>query len=59
MKKTAPDPYPLIGNAFPKTKALRTAKSDLSDWVDLMELVEALCPKWPERPPEKYGVFKL
>lgn len=25
------------------------AKSDLSDWVELMEAVEALCPVWPER----------
>ena len=22
-------------------------KSDLSDWVELMEAVEALCPVWP------------
>ena len=35
------------------------ARSDLSDWVHLMEVVEALCPKWPERGPEKYGSFKL
>ena len=25
------------------------AKDDLSDWVELMEAVEALCPIWPER----------
>jgi hypothetical protein len=24
-------------------------KGDLSDWVELMEAVEALCPVWPER----------
>jgi hypothetical protein len=24
-------------------------KEDLSDWVELMEVVEALCPVWPER----------
>jgi len=24
-------------------------KGDLSDWVELMEVVEALCPVWPER----------
>lgn len=24
-------------------------KGDLSDWVELMEVVEALCPMWPER----------
>lgn len=24
-------------------------RGDLSDWVELMEAVEALCPVWPER----------
>jgi hypothetical protein len=24
-------------------------KGDLSDWVELMEAVEALCPVWPEK----------
>lgn len=24
-------------------------KGDLSDWLELMEVVEALCPVWPER----------
>lgn len=24
-------------------------KGDLSDWVELMEAVEALCPVWPKR----------
>lgn len=27
------------------------AKDDLSDWVELMEAVEALCPVWPAREP--------
>ena len=57
-KKTAEDNHqPLIGNdiiRFPLP-----ARSDLSDWLDLMETVEALCPKWPPRPAEKYGPFKL
>lgn len=26
-----------------------TGKADLSDWVELMEAVEALCPVWPAR----------
>jgi hypothetical protein len=37
----------------------RLGRSDLSDWVDLMELVQALCPTWPARPEEKYGEFRL
>ena len=35
------------------------ARSDLSDWVDLMDVVEALCPKWPAPPTARYRVFKL
>lgn len=48
---------PLIGAAV--VSAPLPARSDLSDWVDLMETVEALCPKWPVRPAEHYGPFKL
>lgn len=51
------DLYPLVG---PNVKHVTLpSKSDLSDWVDLMEVIEALCPKWPARPVEKYGDFKL
>lgn len=35
------------------------ARGDLSDWVELMDLVEALCPVWPERRPAMVGTFKL
>lgn len=35
------------------------ARSDLSDWVDLMEVVEALCPRWPAQRPGKEGTFRL
>lgn len=27
--------------------AAQSGKEDLSDWVELMEVVEALCPLWP------------
>lgn len=30
-------------------------KGDLSDWVELMEVVEALCTVWPERGDERGG----
>lgn len=55
--KSSQDTYPLIGPAVPKISL--PGRSDLSDWLDLMEVVEALCPRWPERPAEKYGEFKL
>ncbi|MGH8403361.1 MAG: hypothetical protein ACRESO_08185 [Gammaproteobacteria bacterium] len=57
MTKTDRDVHPLVGSAVMKTSL--PAKSDLSDWLDLMEVVEALCPKWPARPPEKYREFRL
>lgn len=51
------DPYPLAGPAVAKTSL--PGRSDLSDWLDLMEVIEALCPQWPARPAEKYGQFRL
>jgi hypothetical protein len=38
---------PLAGNYVASVPL--PGKSDLSDWVELMEVVEALCPVWPER----------
>jgi hypothetical protein len=38
---------PFTGSAVPHLA--RTGRSDLSDWVELMEAVEALCPVWPAR----------
>jgi hypothetical protein len=36
-------------------------RGDLSDWVELMEIVEALCPVWPVRelPLAREYTFKL
>ena len=38
---------PLVGGYV--ALASLPGKGDLSDWVELMEVVEALCPVWPER----------
>lgn len=40
--------YPFAGPAVVSQPRLPASK-DLSDWVDLMELIEMLCPVWPER----------
>ena len=56
MKTVENDPYPLVGNAVVKTSL--PSRSDSSDWLDLMETVEALCPKWSARPAEKYIEFR-
>jgi hypothetical protein len=34
-------------------------KGDLSDWVELMEAVEALCPVWPPAANGKVGRYRL
>jgi hypothetical protein len=33
--------------------------ADLSDWVELMEVVEALCPVWPQAVVERNGGYVL
>lgn len=48
---------PLIGAAVISVPL--AARSDFSDWLDLMETVEALCPKWPPREAGMQGTFKL
>ena len=35
------------------------AQSDLSDWIELMDAIEALCPVWPEHPAREAGIYKL
>ena len=56
-KQTERDLQPLVGSAVIRSPL--PAYSDLTDWVDLMEVVEALCPKWPAQPTGRYTVFKL
>lgn len=38
---------PFAGSAVPYV--VQPGRGDLSDWVELMEAVEALCPVWPRR----------
>ena len=37
----------------------QAGKGDLSDWIELMVVVEALCPVWPEREWSIGGDYKL
>jgi hypothetical protein len=37
----------------------QAGKGDLSDWVELMEAVEALCPVWPAAPVGAHGGYRL
>ena len=50
---------PLVGGDM--LDVVQAGRGDLSDWVGLMEAVEALCPVWPreKRPMEKQLEFKL
>ena len=39
--------------------APESSRDPLVAWIDLMEVVEALCPRWPERPPSIGRIFLL
>ncbi len=39
---------------------VQPGKPDLSDWVELREAVEALCPVWPSSGPKRgHGEYRL
>ena len=39
---------------------LSWSSDPIADWIDLMEAVEALCPKWSEPEPPRVGwVYRL
>ena len=50
---------PLAGGGV--LDVVQVGRGDLSDWVELMEAVEALCPVWPmrEQPLAMQSEFKL
>ena len=50
---------PLIGSDV--LDVVQVGKGDLSDWMELMDAVEALCPVWPvrERPLAMQSGFRL
>jgi hypothetical protein len=48
---------PLVGSDV--LDVVRPGRGDLSDWVELMEAVEALCPVWPVSEWPQVGVYKL
>ena len=50
---------PLVGSDV--LDVTQVGRGDLSDWMELMEAVEALCPVWPraERQMVKQFEFKL
>ena len=50
---------PLVGGDV--LDVVPVGKGDLSDWMELMEAVEALCPVWPvrEHPMAKQFEFRL
>ena len=38
---------------------VQVGRDDLSDWVELMEAVEALCPVWPVAPLGVHDEYRL
>ena len=39
--------------------AVQSGKGDLSEWIELMDAVEALCPVWPAKEHTTGGVYLL
>lgn len=39
--------------------AAQLPEDPIAAWIDLMEVVEELCPQWPERREASGGQFKL
>ena len=39
--------------------ATQPGRTDLSDWIELMEAVEALCPVWPTEGRREGGRYRL
>ncbi len=50
-------PEPLVGGDV--RDGAQAGRGDLSDWVELMEVVEALCPVWPKVRVTRSGTYKL
>ena len=48
---------PLVGGDV--LDIIQTGKGDLSDWMELMEAVEALCPLWPMTEHTTGGFYRL
>lgn len=48
---------PIAGGGV--VNVVHVKKQDLSDWVELMEAVEALCPEWPAHSRYIEGKFCL
>ena len=48
---------PLAGGRV--LEVVQSGKEDLSDWVELMEAVEALCPVWPAAEKGNAGTYRL
>ncbi len=48
---------PLVGSDV--LDVVHEGRGDLSDWVELMEAVEALCPVWPAAETQRNEAFRL
>jgi hypothetical protein len=48
---------PLVGGDV--LDVVQAGRGDLSDWVELMEAVEALCPVWPKVDVTRAGTYRL
>ena len=50
---------PLLAGEGGAPYTLPESTDPYTAWMDLMEAVEALCPRWPERAPSVGRLFRL
>jgi hypothetical protein len=48
---------PFVGGEV--ASIVQPGRTDLADWVELMEAVEALCPVWPPVDRQREGRYRL
>jgi hypothetical protein len=56
-KQDEPVAHPFVGDQV--ANLIKPGKGDLSDWIELMEAVEALCPVWPAKERRSDGIYLL
>ena len=54
-----PDPINEVFTGADVADVVQPGRADLADWVDLMEVVEALCPVWPSGAICEDGDYRL
>lgn len=58
-KSDTPVPEHFLGADVLRSVSIAAPEDPIVAWLDLMEVVEALCPVWPERCVGRGGQYRL